>query len=118
MEGPTKGNVALRHHHVCSLLKIDLNVPIKVWLNQWMLLKVENVQLNRQHRITKCLEQPCLIKFQEESSMEVSLAHHPIITEEESELAQFVAEVSEIGYGKTGNKLRVWWRKLPVRKVY
>ena len=38
--------------------------------------------------------------------------------EEESELAQFVAEVSEIGYGKTRKQIKVWWRKLLVRKVY
>ena len=39
--------------------------------------------------------------------MELSLAHHPILTkEEESELAQFVAEVSEIGYEKTRKQIR------------
>jgi len=38
--------------------------------------------------------------------------------EEKSKLAQFVVKISEIGYGRQGNKLRVWSRRLQLRKAY
>ena len=50
--------------------------------------------------------------------MELSQTHHHnhLNKEEESDLETFIEIVSDIGFGKQENKLRVWWRNLQLRK--